>query len=164
MPRSYILVDTQLWRDPDWCELSWAEQHGVIQLAMIPHGQTQPASVEAIEATGLTTELMYACIKRDWIDYPSGGFILSPRALEWIRPVGPPLRPGVRAHIPAAVRRMVYERDGNACKWCLTTDNLSIDHIYPWSLGGSDDESNLQTLCRSCNSRKHTRLEEEWAG
>ncbi len=36
----------------------------------------------------------------------------------------------------------------------LSTGDLSLDHIYPWSLGGPDTVENLRVLCRSCNSRK----------
>ena len=34
---------------------------------------------------------------------------------------------------------------------------LSIDHIKPVSRGGTDEEVNLQILCRSCNSSKGNR-------
>lgn len=63
-----------------------------------------------------------------------------------------------RQAIPTEVRRAVYERDGYQCLHCGTTENLSLDHIHPWSLGGSDDPENLQTLCRPCNSRKGARV------
>lgn len=63
-----------------------------------------------------------------------------------------------RKNIPREVREFVYARDGHACKICGATDLLSLDHIHPWSLGGADTVDNLQTLCRSCNSRKGARV------
>lgn len=52
------------------------------------------------------------------------------------------------------VRREIFGRDGYACKACGTRANLSIDHIIPVRAGGTDDHSNLQTLCIRCNSKK----------
>lgn len=66
--------------------------------------------------------------------------------------------PQSRADIPAAVRLAVYARDGHQCVLCAATDDLTLDHIYPWSLGGPDTEENLRVLCRSCNSRKGARV------
>jgi hypothetical protein len=61
--------------------------------------------------------------------------------------------------IPADVRALVMERDGEHCQSCGATDDLTIDHkITPRSLGGSSsDPANLQVLCRSCNSSKGIR-------
>src|SRR5690554_4009573 len=63
-----------------------------------------------------------------------------------------------RPAIPEALRHAVYERDGYACVTCGTGSNLTLDHIYPWSLGGPDTFENFQTMCRSCNSRKGARV------
>lgn len=63
-----------------------------------------------------------------------------------------------RPAIPDAVRQFVYDRDGRRCLHCGTAAALSLDHIHPYSLGGSDHPSNLQTLCRPCNSKKGARV------
>ena len=70
----------------------------------------------------------------------------------------PAYAPRHRRRIPDSVRLAVYERDGLACLHCGVTENLSLDHIHPFSLGGLDTVENLQTLCRSCNSRKGAKV------
>lgn len=62
-----------------------------------------------------------------------------------------------RAHIANSTRASVYARDGHRCLVCGTTQRLSLDHIVPWSAGGSDKPDNLRTLCVICNSRKGAR-------
>lgn len=32
--------------------------------------------------------------------------------------------------------------------------DLTVDHIIPKAVGGTDDDENLQVLCRGCNGRK----------
>lgn len=64
-----------------------------------------------------------------------------------------------RAAIPSSIRDLVLDRDGHACRLCGTTEDLTLDHIYPWSLGGPDTPENLRVLCRSCNSSKGDRVQ-----
>lgn len=56
--------------------------------------------------------------------------------------------------IPETLRWQVWERDNFTCQRCGSRQRLSVDHIIPESRGGALDLSNLQTLCRSCNSSK----------
>ena len=57
------------------------------------------------------------------------------------------------------LKKQVFERDEYRCKHCGTHLDLSADHIKPESWGGETTLENLQTLCRSCNSKKNNRYE-----
>ena len=54
---------------------------------------------------------------------------------------------------------LVLERDNYTCQMCGKTVRdgvkLEVDHIHPFSKGGSDDISNLRTLCQECNRGKY---------
>jgi 5-methylcytosine-specific restriction endonuclease McrA len=60
-----------------------------------------------------------------------------------------------RKHIASELRELVMERDRHSCVLCGATEDLTLDHIHPWSKGGPDTYENLRVLCRPCNSRKH---------
>jgi hypothetical protein len=74
-------------------------------------------------------------------------------------PIVAPLEIGPRAPTRRdLLRREIFERDGFACLACGATEDLTVDHVLPRSAGGGNGRDNLQTLCRSCNSRKGSRL------
>ena len=52
------------------------------------------------------------------------------------------------------VRLFVLNRDGNRCRSCGATTDLTLDHIVSVYQHGPNEIANLQTLCRSCNSKK----------
>lgn len=66
-------------------------------------------------------------------------------------PVTPP-RPS--RHITRSLAKAVFERDGYRCVQCASHYDLTCDHIIPVSKGGVTEPTNLQTMCRSCNSSK----------
>ena len=54
--------------------------------------------------------------------------------------------------------RDICERYDNTCLRCKRNDvSLTVDHIIPLSRGGPDIPSNIQPLCKSCNSTKLTK-------
>lgn len=52
------------------------------------------------------------------------------------------------------IRRAVLLKSNGLCVFCGSDKHITIDHIKPVKLGGTNDISNLQALCRKCNSRK----------
>lgn len=60
----------------------------------------------------------------------------APRAVTWVQ------------------RVTIFERDGWACILCGAKDKLELDHAQALMNGGSNDPSNLWTLCDDCHSAK----------
>ena len=42
---------------------------------------------------------------------------------------------------------------GNRCVLCKVEDNLEVHHIIPQSRGGTDEWTNLLTLCHKCHKQ-----------
>lgn len=72
-------------------------------------------------------------------------------------PISPEKQPVRRVPIPDSLRWEVWEDDDFTCQGCGVRRGLTIDHIVPVAKGGTNDRSNLQTLCGSCNSGKGAR-------
>lgn len=74
-----------------------------------------------------------------------------------------------RPHRYGMTARQIADRDGTDCRWCgecvdfaLTGSRTkwapSVDHIIPWSRGGTNDPQNLQLVHRVCNAQKGVRM------
>ena len=65
--------------------------------------------------------------------------------------------------IRSGVRNEVLIRDNYTCVYCGSKEDLAIDHIFPFSRGGSNESDNLQVLCRDCNSSKSNSIPKEYS-
>lgn len=60
----------------------------------------------------------------------------------------------------AVSKRLRYEilrRDNHACRYCgghAPDVVLTVDHVVPVALGGTDDPTNLVAACKDCNAGK----------
>lgn len=77
---------------------------------------------------------------------------------KWFSWKNEPSTPPKKQKISNTLRTQVFERDAYRCLHCGTHKELCADHIHPESLGGETTFNNLQTLCRSCNSKKGARV------
>jgi hypothetical protein len=62
-------------------------------------------------------------------------------------------------HIPAPVRRAVYERDSGQCTYvdptgrrCTETQRLEFHHVRPYGQGGCHNPENVTLLCSTHNA------------
>jgi 5-methylcytosine-specific restriction endonuclease McrA len=55
---------------------------------------------------------------------------------------------------PAFTRFNVFLRDGFACQYCGSTEDLTFDHVVPRSRGGRTTWENITTACAPCNLTK----------
>jgi hypothetical protein len=63
--------------------------------------------------------------------------------------------------IRKSTRLAIYLRDGLACAYCGATiedgTQLTLDHLKPYSNGGTNEPRNLVTCCAKCNSVRQDR-------
>ena len=55
------------------------------------------------------------------------------------------------------LRSEIFRRDNSTCRYCgakAPAVEITIDHVIPVTLGGSDEPSNLVTACADCNNGK----------
>lgn len=61
-------------------------------------------------------------------------------------------------------RYEVLRRDNHACRYCgqmAPEVNLTVDHVMPKALGGSDNPDNLVAACRDCNAGKSSTMPDD---
>jgi hypothetical protein len=58
---------------------------------------------------------------------------------------------GHRKPLSRFIRQRILNRDANTCIYCGYEANV-VDHIIPYSHGGTDDDDNLAACCDVCNN------------
>lgn len=74
-----------------------------------------------------------------------------------VTPPGPDDKSPKRKPISRRLRYEILRRDDYACRYCGVRAPdvvLTIDHVIPVSLGGTDDPVNLVAACKDCNAGK----------
>lgn len=130
-----------------WIEMLFlmheSEQRGKLLLSGKPIAPERLANMLRLDLsrTELTIErfLSVRLIKKD----PETGILTK---------VAPYVRLGQRPSIPSRLRREILSR--GFCQKCGRRERLTIDHIFPYSLGGESSQQNLQCLCWYCNRSK----------
>lgn len=104
----------------------------------------------AVGAINLADELGYLKVKQ-----------IDREAFD-VRLLSPIFIPRRRPPIARKLRQFIFERDNYVCGICQKPiepgDAIHVDHIFPWSKGGSDEPDNLQAAHGSCNVRKGARI------
>jgi hypothetical protein len=67
------------------------------------------------------------------------------------------------SYIPLALRRLVYERAGGCCEYCLIPEAYvlaphEVDHIIALKHDGKTEPSNMALSCTLCNKHKGSDL------
>lgn len=68
-----------------------------------------------------------------------------------------------KTYVPAALRRIVYDRAHTACEYCLVPEiavfiSHEVDHVIAEKHGGQTEEGNLALACTICNKYKGSDL------
>ena len=70
-----------------------------------------------------------------------------------------------RVRNPPLTKKNVLFRDEFKCQWCgknLSTNNMTIDHVFPISRGGTNTWRNVVASCYKCNNEKDNRTGPEY--
>jgi 5-methylcytosine-specific restriction endonuclease McrA len=117
------------------------------------------ADAEAILEAGLDLLIERAAARKGLVKRPRTPRKAPTPSLPSVEAGGPAKGEERRArHVPAAVRREVWLRDGGRCQFrmengdiCGSTHRLQFDHLHPVARGGESTVANLRLTCSAHN-------------
>jgi hypothetical protein len=100
----------------------------------------------------------FACTAKPRGRWSSGTALETP-AVSGVAPSIHRASASLTRHIPAVVRRTVYERDGGRCRYvdpqgrrCRARERLEFHHLHPYGYGGDHGTGNIQLMCHTHNA------------
>ncbi len=111
--------------------------------------------LDALEQAGFVQQYTVAGVNYGYVPAFVKHQVINQREAKSVLP-----EPSIELHVHArasqniapSVRVEVFARDAHKCVRCGISSDLTIDHIFPRSIGGTNAITNLRTLCRPCNS------------
>jgi len=68
-----------------------------------------------------------------------------------------------RRGVEPFIRKLILDRDRNSCLLCFNnTGRLEVHHIVPVSKQGTDEVTNLISLCHKCHTTVHQEGDEKY--
>lgn len=135
------------------------KEAGVCILALmftVPYERSFPVSRLALTVGSTTTYLKRSELLLKYFDFDDEKNLLIPNNEAYFL-----FTPEKRTPISKYTRQIVWDNAHGLCTYCdeeLTIDigdsQFHVDHIIPFSKGGSDDINNLTASCRKCNLQK----------
>lgn len=120
------------------------------------------ASYEAIRIVAARRALTLICKGAAVVEVPTNTEVYPGITLPSVIRLRTYKRIPIRMQV--VTRKNIYVRDGYRCGYCghkFHADELTLDHIFPKSKGGSNSWDNLVSCCAPCNRRKDNRTPEE---
>jgi hypothetical protein len=122
-------------------------------------GTTHPVSEDIASALDVSTQDVDAILVQ-----MQGRVLKDGTVTGWER-IRYPFNGRPPAHLWMRIRERIFHRDKFTCTYCGNDrETLECDHVVPVSRGGSHDDANLTTACRTCNRSKRAQLLSEWTG
>lgn len=59
-------------------------------------------------------------------------------------------------------RERIKQEWNHTCAYCGSMEDITLDHVYPRSLGGPDTTYNVVACCHDCNQSKGKTEWEQW--